>query len=89
MRHAVRVLRAHGISQTDWHLSQVLCVTRDEVNVDIVLIDFAFALMYLCDEGGIEPRSDVDDVETLLSCDLGVDKDIIKKYWLPPLEFEY
>ncbi|KZW02415.1 hypothetical protein EXIGLDRAFT_456939 [Exidia glandulosa HHB12029] len=50
MRHLVRLLNALSISQRDWNLNQVICVPRSKVtvgnrvdNMDLVLIDFAFA----------------------------------------------
>ena len=89
MRHAVRLLRANGISQTDWHLSQILCQKRDEHDVDIVLIDFAFALMYLGDEGGTPTRSDLVTVPQLFSWHLEVDEDLVERLWLPSLDYEY
>ena len=89
MRHGVRVLRANGISQTDWHPSQVLCIPRDDSQVDVVLIDFAFALMYLGDEGGILTRTDLSQVRQLFLWDLDVDVDLLEKHWLDPLDFEH
>ncbi|KAF7794241.1 hypothetical protein EIP86_005373 [Pleurotus ostreatoroseus] len=89
VRHGIRVLRANGISQTDWHPSQVLCNKQDGGDVDIVLIDFAFALMYLGDEGGIPTRPDITRARYMFSQRLDVERDLLDKHWLPPLDFEY
>ena len=91
LRYGVRALRAAGVSQTDWHGNQAICKLHG-TKLSVVLIDFAFALLYYGDEGGIHPTEDLGCVEYLLQSaetGLGIDKDIMRKYWLPPLEYEY
>lgn len=89
IRHGVRALRAAGITQTDWHCNQILCLPHSGSNVGIVFIDFAFALMYLGDEGGLPVRDDLVDVEWMLESRVGVDRAVLEEYWEEPLEFEY
>ena len=90
LRYGVRALRAAGVNQTDWHGKQAICQLHGN-KLSVVLIDFAFALLYYGDEGGIHPTEDLECVEYLLQSesDLGIDEEIMRKYWLPPLEYEY
>ena len=65
---------------------------RDERYPDgirIVLIDFAFATMYLGDEWGFPLTKDLDTAEYVLESDLEFDPAIVERNWLPPLEYEY
>ncbi|EJD47680.1 hypothetical protein AURDEDRAFT_163137 [Auricularia subglabra TFB-10046 SS5] len=49
VRNCVSVLNHAHISQGDWHANQFLCIRRDnpdlprDANIDLVLVDFAFA----------------------------------------------
>ena len=90
LRYGVRALRAAGVSQTDWHGNQAICQQHGN-KLSVVLIDFAFAILYYGDEGGIHPTDDLLCVKYLLQSesDLGINEDIMRQYWLPPLEYEY
>ncbi len=85
----MRALRAAGVSQTDWHSNQVLCVPRNEHDVDVVFIDFAFALMYLGDEAGLPTRTDLMGALGMLIDTFKLDYQILDQLWDEPLEFEY
>ena len=39
----MRVLRYHGIQQTDWHLDQILVPKLEGLEFNFVFIDFGFA----------------------------------------------
>ncbi|KAJ3538426.1 hypothetical protein NM688_g6522 [Phlebia brevispora] len=88
VRHGIRALRAGGVSQTDWHPDQVLCLT-DECGVHVVFIDFAFCQMYLGEDTGFPPTDDLDDGWYMFTHTLDVDEAVVDRHWLPPLEFEY
>lgn len=91
LRHALRAVRFAGIEQTDWNLGQILCPPdRDSpaLALDIVLVDFAFALQNWGDVKGcpleIEPRG----LEHAL-IDWGIEGDILKRCWFQATEEEY
>ena len=91
IRHGIRILRAAGISQTDWHGDQIICLPEvpGKHEVDVVFIDFAFALMYLGDEAGLPVRRDLGDARGMLICTPNLDSAILRQLWGQPLEFEY
>lgn len=88
MRHAVRVLRAAGISQADWHESQALCIPA-KGDFHLVLIDFALVDLDLGDEGGTPARPDLEGALGVFL--MLVDDEVIDdpEVWLPALEYEY
>ena len=89
VRHGVRVLRAAGINQTDWHKNQIMCVHDDLHGLRIIFIDFAFATMYLGDDGGLPPTEDLDRTADVLAYELDFAYGSVAEHWSPPLEYEY
>lgn len=89
MRHAVRAIKYAGVNQTDWHVNQAICSGLDPDFPDIVLIDLAFAHLWLGDDGGAFPTEDVFDVYEMLIVDFNIDMDIMRRYWVPELEYEH
>lgn len=88
LRHAVRTLKHGSISQTDWHGGQILCPALPNGSRRIVLLDFAFALTWLGDVGGIPYTRDYAAASGLMYKLCHVSEDVLYRLWTPCLEME-
>jgi hypothetical protein len=99
-RTAFRLIRHAGIIQTDWHAGQFIFpsppdftkhganVPRDDTRLNLVCIDFAFAVQWPC----LCHTPTMDDWEKLLytMLDAGIeDSESMRAHWTPRDELEW
>lgn len=87
IRHIVRLLNHAGITQTDWHENQILCIRRPTfqaaganhaAEIDFVILDFAFAKQQEGFHERTEAVEDVSNVQFMLM-GMGLDEEAKKE----------
>lgn len=77
-----------GVHQGDWHADQIICPPSSDGGRDIVLIDFAFALQDLGDDG-TPCRTGTAELRYLVLDGLNIDPEILDRSWFPYVEEEW